>query len=177
MRYPKGSRKFMARKKPTKRAMRRRLDNTVREYIKLLYGNVCQTCFIHKDSTPLQSIDWSHYISRRYTIIRYDMRNSIPQCRRCHQQYGDGFNRPMIDAINRIWGEGTTDKLELIARQYPSIKGTHLDLVDFRLELEAYYKQLINCLEQGISAQECMESIYSDEGWGITITDDDGEIL
>lgn len=162
----------MARKKPTKRAMRRRLDYVVRDYIKLLYGNVCQTCFIHKDSTPSGSIDWSHYISRRYTIVRYDMRNSLPQCRRCHQQYSDGFNRPMIDAINRIWGEGTTDKLELIARQYPSIKGTHLELVDFRLELEAYYKQLIECLEQGISAQECREAIYSNEGWGIIIEEE-----
>ena len=115
------------------------------------------------------SLDWSHYISRRYCIVRWDMRNSIPQCRKCHQQYGDGFNGPMIEAINRIWGSGTTDKLERTARQYPSIKGTNLDLVDFRLELETYYKKLIQALEQGISAQECMEAIYSDEGWGIQI--------
>ena len=144
----------------------------VREYIKLLYGNICQTCFIHKDSTPLRSLDWSHYISRRYVIVRWTMTNSLPQCRKCHQQYGDGFNRPMIDAINRIWGEGTTDKLELTARNYPTIKGTNLDLVDFRLELEDYYKKLIEALEQGISAQECMEAIYSDEGWGIHIEEE-----
>ena len=148
----------------------------VREYIKLLYGNVCQTCFIHKDSTPLQSVDWSHYISRRYVIVGWDMRNSIPQCRKCHQAYGDGFNRPTIDAINRIWGDGTTDKLELIAQNYPTIKGTHLDLVDFRLELEAYYKQLTEALEQGISAQECMEAIYSDEGWGIYLDEEEETI-
>ena len=78
----------------------------------------------------------------------------------------------MIDAINRIWGEGTTDKLELTARNYPTIKGTNLDLVDFRLELEDYYKKLIEALEQGISAQECMEAIYSDEGWGIHIEEE-----
>ena len=159
----------MARKKPSKKNMRRRLDNVVRDYIKLLYGHVCQTCFIHKDSTPLCSVDWSHCISRRYTIVRWDMRNSIPQCRKCHQQYSDGFNGPMIEALDRIWGDGTTKKLELIARQYPSIKGTHLDLVDFRLELETYYKNLIQSLEQGSTAQECREAIYSDEGWGIQI--------
>ena len=77
----------------------------------------------------------------------------------------------MIEALDRIWGEGTARKLELIARQYPSIKGTNLDLVDFRLELETYYKNLIQSLEQGISAQECMEAIYSDEGWGIQINE------
>ena len=87
-------------------------------------------------------------------------------------QYGDGFNLPTQQAIDRIWGDGTVVKLEKIAMQYPSIKGTHLDLVDFRLNLEAHYKQLIDCLMQGISAQECMEAIYSNHGWGIKI---DGE--
>tara|TARA_Y100000593_G_scaffold94649_1_gene194872 strand:+ start:2094 stop:2399 length:306 start_codon:yes stop_codon:yes gene_type:complete len=100
------------------------------------------------------------------------MKASIPQCRKCHQLYGDGFNTPMIDAINRIWGDGTYQQLEKIAMNYQTIKGTKLDLVDFRLELEAYYKQLINCLEQGISAQECMETVYSDEGWGIKIEEE-----
>ena len=167
----------MAKKKPSKKNMRRRLDNTVREYIKLLYGQVCQTCFIHRDSTPLCSVDWSHYISRRYTIVRWDMRNSIPQCRKCHQQYSDGFNGPMIEALDRIWGGGTANKLDRIARQYPSIKGTHLDLVDFRLELETYYKHLIQSLEQGCTAQECREAIYSDEGWGIQINEDNKETI
>ena len=153
----------MARKKPSKRNMRRRLDNVVREYIKLLYGNVCQTCFIHKDSTPLRSIDWSHYLSRRYVIVRWDMRNSIPQCRKCHQQYSDGFNGPMIEAINKLWGENTTAQLECIAKQYPSIKGTNLDQVDFRLQLETYYKDLIKCLEAGISPQECTQTIFSSD--------------
>jgi len=162
----------MPRKKPNKKNMRRRLDNVVRDYIKLLYDNICQTCFIHKDSTPLQSLDWSHAISRRYIITRWNMKASIPQCRKCHQLYGDGFNTPMIDAINRIWGDGTYQQLEKIAMNYQTIKGTKLDLVDFRLELEAYYKQLINCLEQGISAQECMETVYSDEGWGIKIEEE-----
>ena len=155
--------------------MRRRLDNCLREYIKLRDGDVCQICFIHKDNTPLKSLDWSHYCSRRYVIIRWDQRNSIASCRKCHQQYGDGFNIPMQKAIDRIWGDGTVAKLEKIAMQYPSIKGTHLDLVDFRLNLEAHYKQLIDCLKNGISAQECMEAIYSDQGWGIEIEVEDVE--
>ena len=116
--------------------MRIRLDNVVRDYIKLLYNNVCQTCFIHKDSTPLGSLDWSHAISRRYVILRWNMKASIPQCRKCHQAYGDGFNSAMINAIDRIWGSGTYQQLEKIAMNYPTIKGTNLDLVDFRLELE-----------------------------------------
>ena len=80
-----------------------------------------------------------------------------------------------MEAIDRIWGEGTVKELELIARQYPTIKGTHLDLVDFRLELETYYKKLIHCLNNGISPQECMESIYSNEGWGININKENAD--
>jgi hypothetical protein len=100
------------------------------------------------------------------------MTNSIPQCRKCHQDFGDGIVTPMIDAINRIWGDGTYQRLEKIAKQYPTIKGTLLDTVEFRLELESYYKQLNHCLERGISAQECMDTVYSDEGWGISIDEE-----
>lgn len=162
----------MARKKPSKKTMRRRLDNIVRQYVKLRDCNICQICYIHRDNTPLQSLDWSHYISRRYAILRWDQRNSIASCRKCHQQYSDGFNKPMQEAIDRIWGEGTISRLEKIAMNYPTIKGTHLDLVDFRLSLESHYKQLIDCLESGISAKECMEAIYTDEGWGICIEEE-----
>ena len=155
------------RKKPSKKTMRRRLDNVVRDYVKLRDQNVCQTCFIHKDSTPQQSLDWSHYISRRYSILRYDQRNGLAMCRKCHNQYGDGFNSPMQKAIDRIWGDGTVAKLEKIAMQYPSIKGTPLDTVDFRLELEDYYKQLIKYLEKGIPPDEVMNAVES--SWGMEI--------
>ena len=138
----------------------------VREFIKLLYGDICQTCFVHKDCTPLCSVDWSHYISRRYLIVRFDMRNSLPQCRKCHQQYTDGFNGPMIQAINRIWGKGTTNKLEKIASQYPSIKGSYLDKVEFRLELETYYKKLIQALKSGMSHEDITKNVFTSDGWG-----------
>ena len=88
-------------------------------------------------------------------------------CRKCHNQYGDGFNSPMQKAIDRIWGDGTVAKLEKIAMQYPSIKGTPLDTVDFRLELEDYYKQLIKYLEKGIPPDEVMNAVES--SWGMEI--------
>ena len=69
--------------------------------------------------------------------------------------------------IDRIWGDGTVAKLEKIAMQYPTIKGTPLDTVDFRLELEEYYKQLVKYLEKGISPDEVMKTVES--GWGLEI--------
>jgi len=147
--------------------MRRRLDNVVRDYVKLRDQNVCQTCFVHKESTPQCYLDWSHYLSRRYTILRWDQRNSLAMCRKCHNQYGDGFNSPFQKSLDRIWGEGTVVKLEKIAMQYPTIKGTPLDTVDFRLELEEYYKQLVRYLEKGISPDEVMKTVES--SWGLEI--------
>ena len=73
-------------------------------------------------------------------------------------QYGDGINGPLINAINRIWGEGTTELLEKTASQTPTIKGTLLDLVDYRMSLEQYFKDLIDALDNGISPEECMKT-------------------
>ena len=70
----------------------------------------------------------------------------------------------MQKAIDRIWGDGTVAKLEKIAMQYPSIKGTPLDTIEFRLELEDYYKQLIKYLEKGMSPDDVMKAVES--SWG-----------
>ena len=157
----------MPRKKPSKKTMRRRLDNVVRDYVKLRDQNTCQICYIHKDSTPLGTLDWSHYISRRYAVIRWDQRNSIACCRKCHQQYGDGINKPHQETVNRIWGKDTALRLEKIAMQYQTIKGTPLDTIDFRLKLELYYKKLIKLLEEGMNPKECISLNYSEESCGI----------
>ena len=151
------------RKKPSKQRMKRRIDDACRIYIKKLYNDTCQTCGIHKNSTPQESFDWSHYISRRHLIVRWDIRNSLPMCRSCHNQYGDGINSPMMNRVNEIWGEGTTEELEQNARQCTSIKGTYLDLIDFRISLETYFKELSKLLDQGINPEECIasNSIYT----------------
>ena len=151
------------RKKPTKQRMKRRLDDACRIYIKKLYNDTCQTCGLHKDATPQGTLDWSHYVSRRHLIVRWDVTNSLAVCRQCHTDYGDGINTPMQKRINEIWGEGTTEKIEEHAKQCTSIKGTYLDLIDFRLSLEEYFKELTKLIDQGINPEECMakKAVYT----------------
>jgi len=120
--------------------MKVRLDNAVRQYIKARDKNLCTTCGIHKDSTLLGYLDWSHKISRTNLLLRWDERNSIAQCRRCHLDWGNGVTEPLNNAINKLWGEGTTIKLELFSKQNQTIKGTPLDDVEYRLKLEKFYK-------------------------------------
>ena len=111
-------------KKPSKKTLIRKLDNACRRYINLRDNFQCVTCGIHKLSTPLKQLDCSHYISRRFLITRWLPHNMILQCRSCHKRWHDGFATDMVKAINDMFGEQTTDKLELLAKETPSIKGT-----------------------------------------------------
>ena len=88
-------------------------------------------------------------------------------CRTCHDRYGAGFNTPMQKAIDRIWGEGTVERLEELAMSYPTIKKTPLDTIDFRLKLEKYYKKLIKHLKQDIPLDDLKKVIGST--WGAEI--------
>ena len=74
-----------------------------------------------------------------------------------------------IAAIDGMWGVGTALLMENTARQYPSIKGTMLETVEFRLSLEKYFKHLINALTIGAAGpEECRETAWTD--WGMPLT-------
>ena len=152
-------------KLPTKKRMTKRLDIAVGKYIKERSGQTCDICGIHKDSTPQGTLDLSHYISRRYLMIRHYEPNLLSSCRKCHTKYGDGFNQEMMDTINRLYGEGTTDRLERIANQFSTTKGTLYDLVESRLQLEEHYKQKLKLLDE-MPGKEVMKLIFEDFGQG-----------
>ena len=155
----------MPRKIPTKTRMKHRLDKAVREYVKARDNYTCMTCGIHKDSTPLGQLDWSHKIGRNHLVLRWDERNTISQCRKCHKNWEQGITKPMNQSIDRLFGDGTSQLLENMARQYPISKGTYLDLVEFRMKLEDYYKKKLKMVsEQGYSQSECISNLYTDFG-------------
>ena len=166
----------MARKKPTKRIMRTRLDKACREYVKERDFQSCQCCGIHKDATPQGYLDWSHKISRNNYILRWMEWNTIAVCRKCHDQWGKGICIPHNNAIDMIWGDGTSAKIEEIAQKYSQSKGTYLDSVDFRLELEAHYKQKLELLQQGVSVDEIKTAVWKDFGLDKENVFDDEEV-
>ena len=158
----------MARKNPSKKRMGRRLDDACRKYIKLRDQDICQLCGIDKLDTPEETMDWSHLCSRRFYSVRWDQRNSLCSCRKCHREYGAGLVVSQVAAIDQMWGSGTAKMLEETVRQYPSIKGTHLNTVDFRLDLEKYFLQLIHALEtETASPAECRATVWTD--WGMPL--------
>ena len=151
-------------KKPSLRTMSKRLDLACKNYVKARDEYLCQCCGIHKDATPQGYLDWSHKVSRNNYILRWQEFNSIACCRRCHLDWAQGITGPTNRAIDRIWGEGTCDKLELIAKKYAVSKGTYLDMVDFRMELESHYKQKLEALEQGVPVSEIKTAVWKDFG-------------
>ena len=80
-------------------------------------------------------------------------------CRRCHDDWGKGITKPMNSAIDSLWGEGTSDQLEVFATRNSFSKGTNLDSVDYRLKLEKFYKEKTKHLQSGnMTAKESMEN-------------------
>lgn len=155
----------MAKKKKLKLStMTHRLDKVCREYIKARDYQSCQCCGIHKDSTPLGQLDWSHKISRKCFVLRWMEFNTIAVCRQCHLDWGNGITQPTNNAIDRLWGDGTAVRLEELAARYQVSKGTYLDMIDFRLQLEQHYKDKLELLEQGVSVEEVKTAVWKDFG-------------
>ena len=71
----------------------------------------------------------------------------------------------MNQSIDRLFGEGSAQMLENMARQYPISKGTYLDLVEFRMTLEDYYKKKLRLVrDEGYTQSECIANLYTDFG-------------
>ena len=97
-------------------------------------------------------------------MLRWFEKNFLSVCRKCHDDWGKGITKPTNDAIDRMWGEGTVAQLEQFAVKYPYSKGSLLDLIDFRKELEVHYKKKTALLRQGVSPEEVRTAVWSDFG-------------
>ena len=126
--------------------MTRRLDNASIAWVYARDNYECQICGAHKDSLPPRGYHWSHYIGRSNLVLRHFEINAIGSCYKCHMDWHNGLCTPMIDAINKKWGDDTHIWLERIAGHFPHSRGTFLDCEDFRLELEDFYKEKLKVL-------------------------------
>jgi len=74
-----------------------------------------------------------------------------------------GMTIPLNNAIDSLWGVGTAEALEMFAGRHPTIKGTQLDSVDYRLKLESLYKKKIKAIKEGfMSSIESMKTIWEE---------------
>lgn len=94
-----------------------RLDKEVAIYIKKTFEvapgiSRCYTC---KNLYETKDIQWGHFISRRYHAVRWDLRNSRPQCRGCNGPRGGEPFKFRWYLVEDIGDENVKD-LESLAR-------------------------------------------------------------
>lgn len=93
----------------------------------------CVTCGVVK---PWKELDCGHYITRNHLSVRWDIRNCHAQCRSCNSFKG-GEQSLHGKAIDRLYGKGTSDQLQVISRVYAGIDETWL-----RYHISLYRKKI-----------------------------------
>ena len=150
-------------KKPTKKRLKQRLDNAVRDYIKARDNWTCCICKCTKE-TAIGYIEWSHKVGRNTLTLRWDERNSVLHCSVCHRDWHNAKNTISTHQwIDSEWGPGTSEKLEIYSKRQPTVKGTELDTVEYRLHLEKMYKLKTKALKEGtMTRDEAKEHTWDD---------------
>lgn len=150
-------------RKPTKKRLKQRLDNAVRDYIKVRDNWTCCICKCTKE-TATGYIEWSHKVGRNTLALRWDERNSVLHCSVCHRDWHNAKNTISTHQwIDSEWGDGTSEKLEIYSKRQSIIKGTDLDTVDYRLHLERMYKLKTKALKEGtMTRDEAKEHTWDD---------------
>jgi 5-methylcytosine-specific restriction endonuclease McrA len=151
-------------RKPSKKRSQQRLDNAVRNYIKARDNWTCCICGITRDSIRSGHIEWSHKIGRSTLSLRWDERNSVCHCSKCHRDWHNSKNTTETHQwIDNEWGPGTSEQLEIYSKRQSTIKGTELDDIDYRLTLEKFYKDKYTALKEGRMTREDAKSITWDD--------------
>jgi len=107
-------------KKPTVTQLKKKLDTIFSKYIRLKDSNKagyvkCYTCGVSK-LWQKDGMQAGHFMSRKHTITRWDERNVKPQCYTCNCHfYGRQYEFSL--ALNKEYGEGTSEELLITSRQ------------------------------------------------------------
>jgi hypothetical protein len=121
------------------------LDQAVRDYFKLLYGNN-PTCFVcgqqhgwfHPTKSP-KGCQVGHYVSRQYFTLRWDLLNLFPQCSGCNWEHSNrnfGSNpTPFTLAILKKIGEERIQYLSLKSNRFDRERVTDLQKREILQEL------------------------------------------
>jgi len=128
-------------KKPTKRALIKKLDTVFSLYIRHKYAREgvvrCYTCDVVK---PISQMQCGHFISRAVYTTRWDENNTKPQCVSCNMfhagrqyEFGERLKEELgADVFDAMWASRHSlsnftvsdyqDKIEYYTRQLSSLE-------------------------------------------------------
>ena len=118
-------------KKATVSSLKKKLDKTFSEYIRLRDNYTCFTCGKRMEKQFSQN---GHFVPRQFNSTRYDERNNNCQCYACNMLYN---GQPDIYALNleKKYGRGIVKKLNTLRKQVKQFSIPELE------QLIALYKQ------------------------------------
>ena len=130
--------------KPTLKLLQKKADSSWSLYIRKRDANFagtvrCVTCG-HREHW--KEFDCGHYLSRRFLSVRYDERNTAPQCRNCNR-VRQGEEMRMLMYLERKYGKEAIEQMEMLGHKVIMDKrGFLLDQIDrINLLLNAKTKQ------------------------------------
>lgn len=134
-------------KKPSVSALKKKLDTVFSVYIRMRDGEYrkgvwwcrCITCGEWK---PLKIMQAGHFQSRRFTATRFHEQNVHAQCKKCNI-FNQGEQYKYAIAVDRLYGTGTADMLEQLARQTKKFKTWELEemIGEYKLKIHAFERK------------------------------------
>jgi 5-methylcytosine-specific restriction endonuclease McrA len=138
-------------KRPSKTTERQKLvhklDDAFSEYIRLRDADSdgIVTCITCEDRHHWTGVDCGHFVPRANMATRWDLKNCNSQCRLCNSTQ-DGAAELHAVAIDRMYGEGTAEKLEKMGKQERHFSEHELQgmLDELRKEIKALKAEKFN---------------------------------
>jgi len=130
--------------KKTISKLKKELDKFFSLYIRLKFSSlegIVSCCTCSKIGHYKVGMQCGHFQSRRHHSTRWDEKNCAVQCVKCNM-YEQGEQYRFSIYINNKYGEGTSEELEIKARQ--TIKMSRIDYE----EKITYYKSVVNKIKQ-----------------------------
>ena len=116
--------------------LKKEMDAIFSTYVRLrdltLNGEaVCVTCNIAK---PYKQMQNGHFMSRRHMSTRFEEMNTAVQCMGCNM-YNQGMQYEMSKYLDKKYGEGTAEDMQILSRQIKKIGRIDYDyLIDLYKE-------------------------------------------
>tara|TARA_B110001450_G_C17630979_1_gene485181 strand:+ start:1061 stop:1480 length:420 start_codon:yes stop_codon:yes gene_type:complete len=120
--------------------LKKELDAIFSTYVRLrdltLNGEaICVTCNTAK---PYKQMQNGHFMSRRHMSTRFEERNTAVQCMGCNM-YNQGMQYEMSKYLDKKYGEGTAEEMQVLSRQSKKISRIDYDYLidDYKTKVKA----------------------------------------
>jgi len=121
---------FRGNSEPTLRELSNILDDWWSQMVRLMDSDDAGRvkCFTCTSEFHWKEMDCGHFMPRTCMPVRWDARNTKPQCERCNRQTDNGNRDIFAKNLDALYGVGTSAQVEIESKQMR--KWTRAELID-----------------------------------------------